>query len=292
MSLHDGKRGTGITVNVTDIRAGDAVEGTFAIVSKQRRHDRNGDPYLVLQLSDTTGRIEGRMWRNAEWFDERFGEGDRVRVVGRGTSFRDQVQLDLRRIDAVGGDADGASYVPMARRALPELAGELDFLAEEVAHPDQARLVAAVWQGPLRDELLRCPATIDAHHAYLGGLVEHTVSVASLCMTACDRHPALDRSLLLSAALLHDIGRVRELRSETSLAVDEAGGLVGHLLLGHELLIDAAARTRIDTSSSEWWPRLVHAVSTHHAGERPRTREATALQLANQLDARLATGGP
>lgn len=278
-------------VRIAEVEAGRPVEGVYAVVRKQRRHDRNGDPYLVLELSDASGSIEGRIWKNADWFDRNIREGDRVRAVGRGSSYRDQVQLDIRRLDRIGEDDDASaeSFVPVGTRSVEDLAGELDFLVSELARDDLRALVEAVWSGPHRDALLRSPATAGDHHAHLGGLVEHTIAVAAICMAAADRHDRLDRELLLAAALLHDIGRMRELRSETAIEADLDGALVGHVLLGHELLLEAAATARIDPASTPWWSKLVHAISSHHGPvERCRTREAVVLASANSLDARLA----
>ncbi|MCW2927087.1 MAG: metal dependent phosphohydrolase [Thermoleophilia bacterium] len=278
-------------MRIADVEAGRPVEGVYAVVRKQRRHDKNGDPYLVLELSDQTGTIEARVWKDADWFDRSISEGDRVRAVGRGTSYREQVQLDVRRLDRLdAGDARATeTFIPAGKRDVADVAGELDFLASEIQRDDLRALVEAVWNGPHRDALLRSPATAGDHHAYLGGLVEHTVSVAAICLTAAERHDGIDRDLLLAAALLHDVGRMRELRSETAIETDRDGALVGHVLLGHELLMDAAARTRLDTAAAPWWSKLVHAVTTHHGPvERCRTREAVVLASANSLDARLA----
>jgi 3'-5' exoribonuclease len=267
------------------------MEGVYAVARKQRRHDKNGDPYLVLELTDSTGSIEARVWKNADWFDRNIREGDRVRAIGRGSSYRDQLQLDIRRIDRVDDDDQvlEQSFVPEGRRDVADLAGELDFLAGELVHPQLRSLVERVWGGVHRDALLRSPATASDHHAHLGGLVEHTIAVATICMAAADRHVGLDRELLLAAALLHDVGRMRELRSETAIELDAAGGLVGHVLLGHELLLEAAGACGLDVTAATWWPRLVHAISHHHSSaDQCRTREAVVLASANALDARLA----
>jgi 3'-5' exoribonuclease len=275
------------STQISELVAGRPVEGTYAVLRKQRRHSRNGDPYLVLELSDPTGRIEGRVWRDADWFDQLVSVGDTVRVVGKPVSWNDGLQLDVRRLEPADAPAE-ASYLPAARRDLDDLAGELDFLVSEIADPSQRALVEAIWQGAERERLLRSPATVADHHAYLGGLVEHTVAVASLCMAAADRHEHLDRSLLLAAALVHDIGRAREIEAGTSIGLDAEGSLYGHILLGHEQLQDAAGRCG-DVLDSAWWPKLVHAVSSHHQpADRCRTAEASALSLANAFDARLA----
>lgn len=273
---------------IAEFEAGRPVEGVFAVLSKERRRNRNGDPYLVLQLSDSTGRIEGKVWQNADFFDRNVRPGDQVVVVGRPTLFRDELQLDIRRLDRLD-EPFAESFVPAARRELDELSGELDFLVGELEHPGLSALVAAVWHGPDREELLRSPATQGDHHAYLGGLVEHTVSVASICMAAADRHDRVNRELLLAAALVHDIGRAREIEVGDQIAVAEDGALYGHLLLGHELLLDAGARCAGDLRQETWWPGLVHAVNVHHGPlERCRTREAIILASANSLDLRLA----
>jgi 3'-5' exoribonuclease len=168
------------------------------------------------------------------------------------------------------------------------MAGELDFLIDEIQHPRMQALAAAVWRGSDRERLLRSPATVSDHHAYLGGLVEHTVAVATICMTAADRHERLDRNLLLTAALVHDIGRAREIEAGATIGLDEEGSLYGHILLTHEALQAAAAQVGGELESEAWWARLVHAVSNHHVpADRCRTAEAATLSLANSLDARL-----
>lgn len=289
-------------VLIAEFEAGRPAEGVYAVVRKQRRHAKSGDPYLVVELSDSSGSIEGRVWRDADWFDRNVREGDRVRAVGKAADFQGTLQFDIRRLDRVdAGAAPGAmggepatSYVPAGRRSTDDLAGELDFLVDELVADDVRALVEAVWRGPLRDDLLRSPATDGAHHAHLGGLVEHTIAVAVVCAAAADRHERLDRDVLVAAALLHDVGRVRELRSEGVIESDRQASLVGHVLLGHELLLEAAARAGRGRSGGPiadeaWWPRLVHAIATHHGpSERCRTREALVLQSANALDARLA----
>lgn len=273
-------------VRIVDFRPGRPVEGVYAVLRKQRRHDKNGDAYLVLELSDASGRIEGRLWKNAEWFDQNVSEGDHVRAVGRATLFRDTLQFDVRRIDPVEVEAGaGESFLPASRRDAADLAGEIDFMVDEIEHPELGALVRAVWQGDERERLLRSPATAADHHAYLGGLAEHTVSVAALCMAAADRHPLLDRNLLLAAALVHDIGRARELRSEGSLGVAGDAGLIGHVLLAHEMLLEARPGAR----EAAWWAPLLHAVASHHgSADRARTREAATLAACNALDARLS----
>lgn len=279
-------------LQIADVEAGRAVEGVYAVARKQRRHDKNGDAYLVIELTDTTGSIEGRVWKNVDWFDHNTHEGDRVRIVGRASRYRNNMQLDIRRLERVGAEdarVIGKSFIPHGKRDIEDLAGELDFLAGEITNPQLSALTAAIWQGPDREALLQSPATAHDHHAYVGGLSEHTLSVVTICLAAAERHSQIDRDLILCAALVHDIGRLRELALGDTLENDAHGVLVGHVLLGHEMLLAACTRAQLNVAQISWWAPLVHAISTHHGPlERCRTVEAITLASANQLDIRLA----
>ena len=272
------------STSIAEFEVGRPVEGVYAVVAKRRMHNRNGDPYLALELSDSTGRIAARVWQNAEHFDRAVHTGDTVVATGKPVRFRDEVQLDVRRLQRVDTPEDQA-FVPVASRDLGELAGELDFLVSDITDADLGAVVNGVWNGPHREQLLRAAATAAEHHAYIGGLVEHTVSVATICLAAADRHEHLNRELLLGAALLHDIGRAREVDVADQLAVPEDAALYGHVLLGHEWLLEVAGNAR----ELAWWPQLIHAVTMHHGPlDRCRTREALTLASANALDVRLS----
>src|SRR5262249_21396463 len=156
------------------------VEGVFAVARKRRLSTRAGRPYLAIELMDSTGRIEGRVWSDVELLDRRFKEGDAVRVLARVEKFRDRLQLDIRSLEPA--QAEVASLVPEARRDIDELDGFLDFLAEELVHPTlRAFVESVVGDAPLRQRIRTLPATPDGHHSYSGGLLEHTVAVVTLC---------------------------------------------------------------------------------------------------------------
>lgn len=274
---------------ISDLEAGRPAEGVFAVVRKQRRHNRNGDPFLVLELSDDTGRIEARVWDNADHFDRVVRVGDTVRAIGRASQYRDQLQLDVRRLERTSGDGVPELLIPGANRPLEEIAGELEFLSQEIRLAELGELVHAVWQGEHRDALTRAPATPGDHHAYLGGLVEHTVGMTSIALAAIERHDTVNRDLTIAACLLHDVGRAREIEVGTAFTVNDAGSLYGHVLLGHEMLIAGARSIGLDPAATTWWPQLVHAIQHHHGPlDRCRTREAQVVASANALDSRLA----
>jgi 3'-5' exoribonuclease len=199
---------------ISELAEDRTVEGVYAVTRKERRRTRAGAPYLALELADASGRIEARVWSDVELLDRRFAEGDAVRVLGRVERFGGRLQVQVRAVETAE-DADPASLTPSLRRDADELDGFLEFLAAEIAHPGLANVVGAfLGDGALRGALRSLPAAgADGHHGYAGGLLEHTVGVATLCRETAQLHPRLRPDLLLAAALLHDVGRTRELGS-------------------------------------------------------------------------------
>jgi 3'-5' exoribonuclease len=264
---------------IADLEADRVVEGVFAVRTKRRLRTKGGAPYLAIELVDASGRIDARVWNDVELLDGRFAEGDAVRVLGRVEKFRDRLQLDVRTLEA--SEIDPASLTPSLRRDGAELQGFLDFLVEEITHPGLATTVRAV----LADRDLEAwPATAGDHHSYAGGLLEHTVGVATLCRETAQLHPRLRSELVLAAAILHDVGRTLELgRGPAFLPTDE-GRLLGHVHLGLRLVEE-----RADGLGNAERAELLHCIAVHHDGRAARTAEAAVLYHANQLDASAAT---
>ena len=260
------------------------VEGIYAVARKQRLRTRKGSSYLALELVDPSGRIEARVWNDVDLLDSRFAEGDAVRVLGRVEKFRDRLQLDMRSLEAAP-DTDAATLAPALRRDADELDGFLEFLAGEIAHPGlKATVERFLADETLRAALRSLPAAHDGHHGYAGGLLEHTVGVATLSREAAQLHARLRTDILLAAALLHDIGRARELGPGPSFRRTDEGRLLGHVHLGLRLIEERAAALETDVRAE-----LLHAVAVHHDLRAARTAEAAVLYHANQLDALAAT---
>ncbi len=258
------------------------VEGIYAVARKERRRTKAGAPYLALELVDRSGRIEARVWSDVELLDGRFGEGDAVRVLGRVERFRDRLQLDVRSVEAA--EANPAELTPAMRREAAELDGFFEFLAGEISHSGLRAIVHAfVQDDQLRTALRGLPAA-ETHHAYAGGLLEHTVGVATLCREAAQLHPRLRSDLVVTAALLHDVGRALELERGPTFRQTDEGRLLGHVHLGLRLIEERAAALDADVRAE-----LLHAVATHHDARAARTAEASVLYHANQLDAAAAT---
>ncbi len=272
---------------VASLRAGQEVDLVLACTRKERLLARSGTPYLALELRDRSGAINARAFRDADVLAGRFERGDLLRVSGTVQRFRDELQLEVRALMRAP-DADPAAFLPVAYRDLDELDGFLEHLAGEVYEAGCARLLAAL----LADDVLRAawrraPCTRAGHHAYLGGLLEHTVAVGTLALEAAQLHPRLDRDLLLTAALVHDLGRTREFTYGADIGLSDEGRLLGHVELGLRLLDERAAR--IDLAADRRLA-LGHCVLTHHGpdaapGRRFALPEALALYRLNALDA-------
>jgi 3'-5' exoribonuclease len=261
------------------------VEGVYAVTRKERRRTRAGAPFLSLELADASGRIDARVWSDVELLDRRFDTGDAVRVLGRVERFGGRLQVQVRALEAAE-DADPAALTPALRRDADELDGFFEFLAAEIAHPRLAALVTSfVSDTPLRAAFRTLPAAgADGHHGYAGGLLEHTVGVATLCRETAQLHPRLRADLLLAAALLHDVGRTRELGPGPAFTQTEEGRLLGHVHLGLRTVEERAAD--LDPAVLA---ELLHVIACHHDRQAARTAEAAVLYHANQLDAQAAT---
>jgi 3'-5' exoribonuclease len=302
---------TADTVAIATLRAEEEVDGVFACTRKERLLSRVGSPYLTIELRDKTGTILGRVFRDADVLAGRFERGELVRVRGRVERFRDDLQIEVRAIARAGErEADPAQFLPVAHRDLDELEGFLEHLAREVYEPGLKTLLARLLDdSELRAEIRRAPCSLPAsarpaaaspgrvggsrraighHHAYLGGLLEHTVAVATMALELCTLHPRLDRDLLLSAAIMHDLGKTGEFSYGAEIQRTREGRLLGHVELGLRLIASHLPPVLND----ERRIALEHCVILHHgpevaAGQRFASPEALALYRLNSLDAQV-----
>jgi 3'-5' exoribonuclease len=275
-----------VTARIAELAEDRVVDGVFAVARKQRLRTRNGSPYLALELVDPSGRIDARVWSDVELLDGRFGEGDAVRVLGRVERFRDRLQLEVRDLERA--EVEAATLVPEPRRNVDELDGFFDFLVDEVSHGEIAAFVRRFAADEVfRARLRQLPATVEGHHSWAGGLLEHTVGVATLCREAAQLHPRLRSDLVLAAALLHDAGRLRELDDGPLFLPTREGKLLGHVQLGLRLLEERSRGLDADVRAE-----ILHAVAVHHDARAARTAEAAVLYHANQLDAAAVARNP
>ena len=272
------------------MRPGDPIDGVFACTRKDRLTGRNGSPYLAVELRDRTGTLPARVFRDADFVAGQFERGDLVHVTGRVDRFRDELQVGLRDIRRAGADGvDPADFLPIAYRDLDELDGFLEHLACEVRHAAFRGLLGDVLgDAALRAGLRGTPCTRSGHHAYLGGLLEHTVAVATLAQEACVLHPRLDSDLLLAAAILHDVGKIREFVLGAEIGLSDEGRLLGHVTIGERMVAERIAAVGGVPDGRALG--LLHCVVAHHGadslpGRRFGSAEALALYRLNALDA-------
>ncbi|MEJ7875574.1 MAG: HD domain-containing protein [Solirubrobacterales bacterium] len=276
---------------VVDLRPGQRFSGAFACVRKDRLTARSGSSYLSLELRDRSGKLPARVFREADRIGLRFKAGDAVKVQGKVERFRGEAVAELDDVERIEpGDYDPAEFLPAAYRSVSELEGFLEHLVSEIHHDGLRQTAAAlVLEGPHAVEFRRAPCTRWGHHAYLGGLIEHTVAVGTLVLETCQLHPRLNPDLLLASALVHDVGKVREFTYGAEFGVSEEGRMLGHLQMGAGMVDGAAQGLDPDLRLA-----LVNCVLSHHGppdgargAERFATPEALALYRVNALDAQV-----
>jgi 3'-5' exoribonuclease len=282
---------TASTTPIAELRPGQRFQGIYACVRKDRLSARNGSIYLSMELRDRTGSIPARAFRDVDRLAARFERGDAIRVSGKVERFRGELVAEVEDIQSIEQDqVDPAGFLPAAYRDAEELQGFLEHLAREVHDPALRQVVERVlFTEPVASGFRRAPCTRAGHHAYIGGLMEHTVAVATLVLEVSQLHPRLDSDLLMAAALVHDVGKVREFTYGAEFGITEEGRLIGHLALGAEIVGSAAGDLPAERRAA-----LLHCLLSHHGAEGGRagsggrgfgTPEALALYRLNALDA-------
>ena len=279
---------------VSNLADGQNITSHFLVCEKEIRATREGKSYLRLELGDATGRVEARMWEGFDKSAATFEQDDFVKVQGRVESYRNKLQVMIDKIRlAEESEVDAADFFPHTKEDVEKLYAQLLEIARSVGNPWLRNLVLSVVEDPeLVPKLKRAPAAKVMHHAYFGGLLEHILSLCGLCRAVLKHYPEADADLLLSGAILHDIGKLRELSYERSLGYTDEGQLLGHILIEYELVskkIDAIA---------EFPPRLKilvqHMLLAHHgkyefgSPKLPMFREALLLHYLDDLDSKMA----
>jgi 3'-5' exoribonuclease len=285
---------------VAELREGVDVTACFLVHEKQRRETKAGKPFLELVLGDASGTVAAMVWDDAERVDACVAADDVVGVRARVGSYRDRLQLTVGVAQPLEvGDDDLASFLPASPRDRAEMARELDALVLSMEDAGlRALLERCVGRAtPLGRAFRIHPAAKRNHHAYLGGLLEHSLSVAHAAdlLAAHYRRAGapLDRDLLVAAALLHDVGKVRELSSSRTFGYTDEGQLLGHILLGLRLVEREAEQ--VADLAPERLLHLQHLVASHQgrlewaSPKVPMTLEALILHASDELDARMAS---
>ncbi len=273
---------------------GKLFDGFFLVLAKQQRTTKQNKAYLNLTLGDKTGPIEARVW---ELGDPRiakdFDRGDIVKVRGSVSRYEERTQLKVDQLrKAQAGEADKLDMLPATTRDVGELWRQLEATVESLANPDLKRLLEALLgDAALAQAYREAPAARQLHHAWLGGLLEHVVSLLGLADRVAAHYPLLDRDLLMTGVILHDIGKIRELEWETGFDYTVEGVLLGHIQIGVDLVEKTIA------GLPDFPPRLrtlvLHMILSHHgklefgSPKLPMIPEALALNFVDDLDAKM-----
>jgi 3'-5' exoribonuclease len=278
---------------VSDIKDRSQVDSLFLVKEKITAMAKNGKPYLTLKLMDKTGEVEGKVWDNVDELSAAFAKDDFVAVRAKATIYLGKMQLvigDLRRVP----DAEVvlAEFLPEAGRDGTEMAEELASLVASLNNVHLKKLLTAFLEDPELVSLYRsAPAAKGMHHVYLGGLLEHSLAVARLVDRVVPLYEEVDRDLLIAGALLHDVGKVREMTYSRSFDYTDEGKLLGHIMIGVEMVQEKIAA--IGGIPRDLAMLLKHMLLSHHgqyefgSPKRPKTVEATILNYLDDLDSKI-----
>lgn len=277
---------------ISELTEGERVSGVFAIRAKEMRSARTGEAYLTMDLADRTGRIGAVMFRPGR---EAAGipAGTVAHITGAVSKYRNTLRVTVQAVRPAR-DYEPSEILPSSTRDTEELLAELRTVVGSIHDRALGAVVRKVFSNAgFMKSFKRCPASQGYHHAYIGGLLEHTVAVARICRGLAGLYPHLDLDLLLAGALLHDIGKVDELDYSTSIDFTDDGRMIGHVLLGERRVRDAVVVLG-DKVPHDVATRLSHVLLAHHgelewgSPKRPCTLEALVLHHADNLDAKTA----
>lgn len=283
---------------IRQLADGESIEEVYLVLDKQLRANRNGNLYLQMELRDRTGQISARLWNAGEPLFRSFEEGDFLLVKGKVQLFQGALQMILSHLEKSPPDqVDLTDFLPHTEKDVSKLYERLRTLLMKASNPHLRALAECF----LMDEAFvrrfcRSPAGIRNHHAYIGGLLEHVVTLMEAADRLAPLYPELDRDLLVMGVFLHDIGKVHELSYDRSFGYSDAGQLIGHLVIGVEMLgqrVKQASDLTGEPFPDELLLRLKHMILSHHgtyefgSPKLPMTPEAIALHHLDNFDAKV-----
>lgn len=278
---------------VNEIQDRSQVDSVFLVKEKISSVARNGKPYLTLHLMDKSGEIEARVWENVESLGALFEKDDFIRLRAKATVYLGKMQLIVSELARIAdSEVTLAEFLPEADRDGVEMLAELASLLDSCSNIELRRLLRSFFDDPVFLELYRtAPAAKGMHHVYLGGLLEHSLSVARLVDQIMPLYPELNRDLLVAGALLHDVGKVREMTYFRAFDYTDEGKLLGHISIGVEMVHEKIAL--LEGFPVELAMLLKHMILSHHgqydygSPKRPKTIEATVLNYLDDLDSKI-----
>lgn len=275
-----------------DIKPGDAVSSSFLVAEKNMAFSQKGSPYINLRLKDKTGEVDGKVWNNAIELDKKFKRGDIVHIEGKAISYKNALQITIRDMEPIlPEETKPEDYLPRTPKDPHAMFNELMSLVDKMDNPHLRGLLYALFEDEKIAELFKkAPAAKGFHHIYLGGLLEHTLSVVRLLEMASGHYPELNHDLLITGGILHDIGKIYEFSYSPIIDYTDEGRLIGHIVMGVEL-VDKKMAT-LENFPAQLALELRHIILSHHgefefgSPKRPKTLEALVVHYLDDLDAK------
>jgi 3'-5' exoribonuclease len=279
-------------IYLKDIKQGDKVVSSFLVTEKNMAFSQKGFPYLTVRLKDKSGGIEGKVWENAVEFDRQFKKGDIIFIEGRAASYKNSIQISITDIKKIAWEeVEPADYLPAVKADVNAMFNEMIGYIEKVNDKYLQALLNAFFQ----EEKTRClfkraPAAKGFHHIYLGGLLEHTLSVVRLLEKVSDHYPGLNKDMIITGGILHDIGKIYEFSYDNIIDYSDEGRLIGHIVMGVEMINKKI--TDIPDFPVQLALELRHIILSHHgefefgSPKRPKTLEALVVHYIDDLDAK------
>jgi len=282
---------------ISEMCEGQKAEGVYLVRNKKLGFTRAGKPFLTLTLGDRSGVLEAKVWNEAEVVSEGLSTGDFVKVTGQVGQYNGRAQLTLetvQRVDEQDAGIDPADFLPVTTKDPNRMMAELMERIDRIRDGDYRELLLKIFRKKgIREKFRTAPASKSMHHAFVGGLLEHTLSLLHLCESVAPHFPEMDHDLLRAGVLLHDIGKVDELSCSRAFDYTDPGRLMGHIVLELER-VDEAVRS-IPGFPEEKAVLLKHLLASHHGKEefgspvKPMTLEALVLHKLDDLDAKTQT---
>ena len=269
------------------------VTSSFVVASKQVKAKKNGEPYLALTLADRTGQIEAKMWDNVEEFILAFEQDDFLKIKGLVNKYKNRFQLTIHKLRRMEeSEIDFTDYLPKTTKDIGELWRTLTEFVATFQNPHLKSLVELFMADPeIAERYRNAPAAKTLHHAYIGGLLDHVVSLFRSCDLMCRNYPQVNRDLLLTGAFLHDIGKIHELTYNRAFSYTTRGQLLGHMIIELEML--QAKLAKLPDFPPELKTLLEHMIISHHgqydfgSPKLPMFPEALLLHYLDDLDSKM-----
>jgi 3'-5' exoribonuclease len=276
-----------------EIKENDQVDSLFLVKEKSSAVTKTGNAYLKLKLVDRSGEIEGRIWTSVEDFAPSFEKDDFVHVMGKAVSFQERLQLNITLIESVKEEEIFFSdFFPMTEKNIDVMFQSLLEISQQIKNPHLFQLLQLFWADESFVKLFKmAPASKWVHHNYLGGLLEHTLSLTQLVLRIASHYQGLDTDLLLTASIFHDLGKVDELSYHRSFDYSDAGRLLGHIILGIERVEDKIRQ--LPEFPKDLSTLIKHFLLSHHgqyiwgSPKKPMTLEAVMLHFLDDMDAKV-----